>query len=680
MNEKARFLWHGGDISPEQWPAETFEEDLRLMDQARCRVFSVGIFSWAALEPEEGRYEWGWLDRVLDRFAETGKFAALATPSAAMPAWMAQKYPEILRTGPEGMRRHFAERVNFCWTSPEYRRQCRRMAEALAQRYGKHPAVVLWHVSNEYSGACHCDLCAAAFREWLKRKYEGDLGRLNHEYWTAFWSHTFTDWEQIAIPVSPLGDRSINGLEIDWRRFVTDQTIDFFQNESAPLREHSDIPVTTNLMGTYPGLDYWQLSKHMDVICWDSYPRFTQGPMQLSDWQYTAFRHDLNRSFKRKPFIMIESSPGSSNWYPVMELKRPGEHRMEGLQALAHGSDAVMYFQWRQSRGCREKFHGAVVQHDGTANTRIFREVAQLGQTLEKLEGLVGADTPARAAVVYDWQNEWAIDIAGGPRRTRMGYLSECLRYYGALWQLAIPTDVVEALSDFSPYDLVVAPMLYMVKPGVAESLERFVERGGSLVLTYYSGLVNENDLAFLGGFPGPLRKLMGVWVEEVEAVHEGTTNAVLPMHETDLGLKLKYAASEFFERVHAESADVLATFESDMFAGMPAVTRNRFGKGEAYYVASKIEPDFVIDLMRGIARRLRLESDWKGDLPNGVFARRRHAIRGEYLFLINFNLTTATVDFAENGFRDAETGTEVAGRFELPPRGSLVLLRSRTE
>jgi len=672
---KAPFLWHGGDFSPEQWPPELLETDLRLMDDAHCQVFSVGIFSWAALEPSEGRFDFDWLDRVLDAFAERGKFAALATPSAAMPGWLAQKHPDVLRVEPDGGRRRFGERVNHCWSSPEYRRRCREMAERLAKRYGKHPAVVLWHVSNEYNGACHCERCADAFREWLRGKFDGDLGRLNHEYWSAFWGHTYTNWSQITIPVAPYGDLSIIGLRLDWKRFVSDQIIDFFLNESKPLRELTDIPITTNLMGTYPGIDYWELAKHMDVIAWDSYPRFTDGPMKLSDWQFTAFRHDLNRSFHQKPFILIESSPGSSNWYPVMEFKRPGEHRMEGMQALAHGSDAVMYFQWRQSRGCQEKFHGAVVQHDGGSDTRIFQEVAELGKTLEGLKGLVGAETRPQAAVVYDWENEWAIDLAGGPRRTRMGYHHECLQWYGAFWKRAIPVDVIESESELDSYRVVVAPMLYLVKPGVAERLESYVAGGGTLILTYYSGCVNENDLVFQGGFPGPLRKLAGVWVEEIEAVQDGVANSIRTQLD---GLKPSYAATHFFERIHAESAEVLATFESDFYAGMPALTRNRFEKGETYYVSTRVEPQFAADFIALLAESKGLESDWAGPLPVGVFARCRRAADADYVFLINFKRDSARVEITERDLKDAESGEIASGQLELPPYGSRVLVRTR--
>lgn len=674
-NPRLPAIWHGGDYNPDQWPPELLETDLKLMDEANCQVFSVGIFSWAALEPEEGKYTFEWLDRVMDRFAETGKYAALATPSAAMPAWMAQKYPEILRTEKNGIRNMFGNRVNFCWTSPEYRKRAREIAKRLAERYGKHPALVLWHVSNEYGGECYCDLCRKAFQDWLRVKFDDDLGRLNEAYWTAFWSHTFTDWSEIPLPGWPRGDDSMVGLSLDWRRFTSAQIVDFYNNEAAPLRP-TGVPVTTNLMGTYPGLDYWRLAPHMDVIAWDSYPAFGDRKMGLDDWIHTAFKHDLNRSLKRKPFLMIESTPGSSNWYRVMSLKRPGAHRMEGMQALAHGSDAVMYFQWRQSRGSREKFHGAVVQHDRTSKTRIFREVAELGKELKRLAAVAGTQTVAEAAVIYDWENAWAIELAGGPRRLDMRYQGTCIDFYRALFEQSVPTDVIESTASLDPYKLVVAPMLYLVKPGVAESFTRFVEGGGTLVLTYYSGMVDENDLCFLGGFPGPLRELAGVWSEEIDALYEGETNRVRFAPGNDLGIGGSFEARELFEMIHAEGAEVLAEYESDFYSGRPSLTRKVTGKGETYFVASRNDAAFHREFMRGLVERAGLARDFGAAVPEGVFVRKRVAPEGEFLFVINFMDDETVMPWSESGFQDLESNQAPLDTLRLGAREARVFFR----
>ena len=311
---------HGGDYNPDQWKdtPEIWEEDMRLMKLAHCNAMSVGIFAWSSLEPEEGHFTFDWLDEIMDKLAKNGGYAVLATPSGARPAWMSFKYPEVLRVQANRQRILHGARHNHCYTSPIYREKTRIINRKLAERYKDHPALLIWHVSNEYGGECHCDLCQAAFREWLKVKYEGDLDKLNRAWWTGFWSHTYTDWSQIESP-APHGERSVHGLNLDWKRFVTDQTIDFFKSEIAPLKEVTpDIPVTTNFMGTYTGLDYWKFARELDVVSWDNYPMWHG---EQPDWELGAkigFVHDINRSLRGgKPFMLMESTPSMVNWAPV---------------------------------------------------------------------------------------------------------------------------------------------------------------------------------------------------------------------------------------------------------------------------------------------------------------------------------------------------------------------------
>jgi beta-galactosidase len=540
-----------------------------------------------------------------------------------------------------------ANRVNYCWTSPVYREKAQGMARRLAERYGDHPALALWHVSNEYGGVCHCDLCAAAFRYWLQRKFGGDLDRLNAAYWTRFWSHTFTDWSQIEIPGQPHGESSIHGLSLDWRRFTTDQIVDFFVRESAPLREITpEIPVTTNLMGFYPGINPWKIAPHLDVVAWDSYPGFT-GPLDdPQTWASVAFAHDLTRSLKRQPFLLMECTPSVSNWYEELTLKRPGMHMLEGLQAVAHGADGIGYFQWRQSRGGQEKFHGGVVAHDGTENTRVFRDVAGLGAALAELSEVAGTETESQVAILYDWENAWAVEDAVGPRAKGKDYLATCRAHYTPLWEAGVAVDLVTSESDFTPYRLLVAPMLYMVKPGVAERIEAFVRDGGTFVTTYWTGIVDENDRCFQGGFPGPLRKVLGIWSEEIDALRDNQANSVEFVLGNDLGLKGSYPARTLCDLIHSETADVLATYGSDFYIGRPALTRNRLGQGEAYYIASRNDKEFTNALLQALIPRAAIEPCLTDPLPKGVTARRR----GDHLFVMNCTAQPQAIESAEHG------------------------------
>lgn len=671
-------LWHGADYNPDQWQSrpDILKDDIRLMKEAACNVMAVGIFAWSALEPEEGRFTFDWLDRTLDDLAAAGIHAVLATPSGARPAWLAQKYPEVLRVNALRQRQLFGTRHNHCFTAPAYREKCRILNTLLAERYQKHPALLVWHVSNEYGGTCHCPLCQEAFRAWLRERY-GSLENLNEQWWTSFWSHRYSDWSQIESP-SPLGETSVHGLNLDWRRFTTFQTVDFLKAEMTPLRRLTpDVPVTTNMMGTYYDLDYAKFAPELDLVSWDAYPMWGQPGGDWREAVGVSFTLDLYRAMKSgRPFMLMESTPSQTNWQEVCKPKRPGMHLLASLQAVAQGSDTVQYFQWRKSRGSSEKFHGAVVDHCGHANTRVFRDVTEVGRALEKLGEVAGTTSQPEVAVVFDWENRWALDDAQGPRADK-GYLEACVAHYTPFWKRGIPADVISSEADFTPYRLIVAPMLYMLKPGVAERLEEFVRLGGTLVTTYWSGIVNENDLCFLGGFPGPLRKLLGIWAEEIDALYPGETNPVIPAPDNTLGLSGRYQARELCDVIHAETAGVLATYGADFYAGYPALTENRFGDGSAIYVASRNDEIFTGDLMAALAERLGLRHTVAAALPEGVTAQMRSDGETDHVFLMNFQPHPETLDLAGETFMDMMTGQPVSGELTLPALGVRVLRRT---
>ncbi|MDF3130335.1 beta-galactosidase [Kiritimatiellaeota bacterium B1221] len=674
------YFAHGGDYNPDQWMhryPEVLEEDLRLMNLANCNTFSLGIFSWMDYEPREDEFHFDWMRKILDNLHGQGSQVVLATPSGSKPAWLSKAYPEVCRVNEQGLRAHHHRRHNHCMTSPVYREKVAILNQKLAKEFGDHPAVKMWHLSNEYGGECHCDLCHRAFQDWLKNRYE-TLDELNHAWWSYFWSHRIGDWSEIDPR-----DESVDGMRLDWRRFVSHQTLDFMKAEIAALRAGTATqPVTTNMMGFYQGLDYWRFAEVVDVISDDAYPQWKNTAQDLNTAALLGCVHDMHRSMKQgKPWMLIESCPDAPQWQGTARLKRPGVYRNEMLQAVAHGADAIMYFQWRKGRGGSEKFHGAVVDHEGSENTRVFKQVSELGSTLQKLAPIVGTSTKSEVAVIMDWDSRWALECSQGPLiiKGENQYLTPILKSHRGFWENGVSTDVLESLGDFSGYRMVIAPQLYLLKPGVAERLRRFVEDGGTLVLTYLSGVVGESNLCLREGFPGGgLRKLCGVWAEEIDYLYEGETQEIDFLPGNTLELKGRWQTGRTCERVHAEGAEILATFTHDFYAGSPALTCNAVGKGSVYYLAASMDTAFWKAFSQSLISNAKLSRILETELPEGVHIRERGDENKTYIFIQNFNNHSVEIDLGNLTGRCMETGLSVQGRLKLKGWHSRVLCKKR--
>lgn len=650
-SNKVKKVLYGGDYNPEQWPEEIWQEDMRLFKLAHIDVVTLNVFSWAALQPDENTYDFSKLDKIMDLVKENGLNVCLATSTAAHPAWMARKYPDILRTDRNGIKRKFGARHNSCPNSPTYRKYAVALADKIAERYKDYDNIVAWHISNEFGGECYCENCEKAFRSWVKNKY-GTIEEVNRAWNMSFWGHTLYDFDDIVLPDMRSeefmwGDAvrsNFQGLSIDYNRFNSDSMLECYRLEQETVKKYTpDIPVTTNLMGTCKDLDYYKWGRTMDFISWDNYPACDAKPYEAS------LRHDLMRGVGGgKPFALMEQTPSVTNWHPYCNLKRPGVMRLWSYQAVAHGADTVMFFQMRRTIGACEKYHGAVIDHVGNENTRVFRELTALGEELERIGSqTLGARADSKVAIVFDWENWWAAEFSAGPSRL-INYVKEVSCYYEALNKLNISVDMVGTEDDLSSYKLVIAPLLYMCKDGYDEKLRQYVKAGGRFLTTYFSGYVEDHDLVITGGYPGRLKDILGIWVEESDALPENETNSFIYKGKT-------YPAAVLCDLLHPQGAEALASYESDFYAGMPVLTKNKFGEGYSYYVACRSNEQFYKDYLKEICDELEIKP--VEETPSGVEATLRINESGSYLFLLNHNPEATTFALTEGG-EDILTGT----------------------
>lgn len=667
---KIPVLLHGGDYNPDQWldRPDILEEDIKMMKKAGVNTATVGVFSWSALEPQEGNFQFGWLHDIMDKLYENGIYTVLATPTGARPAWMDEKYPSVLRVEKDGRRNHHSGRHNHCMSSLEYRALVEKMDTKLAQEFGSHPGLILWHISNELGGECYCDSCKKRFQEYLREKYHNNIEELNKQWWTSFWSRRFDSFEQIEPPYDN-GEHSILGLNLDWKRFNSWNMKDYLAFERRILKKYTpQVPATANFMKLFEQLDYVDLAKEIDIISWDGYPSWNNDyEMPADTAAELSFDHAVMRSLKKdKPFMLMESTPSLVNWHSVNKLKRPGILRASSIQTIGCGSDTVQYFQWRKGRGAAEQFHGAVVDHLGRDDTRVFKEVSEVGELLKKLAPVTGSRVASKAAVLFDWSNRWAIKDMQGMAHDTKKYEKEVRKFYNIHLKKGINADIVFPLEDLSSYSLVVLPMYYAVSKEAGAWLKEYVKNGGTVVATYLTAYVNENTLAYLGGFPGAgLGEVFGLYAEELDTLYPTDSNAVL-MKDGN-----KAIVKDYCELIKLTGAEVLGTYESDFYAGMPAVTVHSYGNGKAYYIGTRMEEEDLIKFFTPIWSECGIKEK---ELPEGVEYLTRTAEDGStFDFYVNYNAMPVTVQLSKDG-TNLLNGEAVSGKVEILPFNAVVV------
>jgi len=672
---KVDAILHGGDYNPEQWldHPDILQEDIRLMKEAHINVVTLGVFSWSVYEPVEGEYHFEWLKDIMDNLYKNGIYTILATPSGARPAWLDFKYPTVRRTNSKGEKNLHGERHNQCMTSLNYRAQVKKIDTMLAKTFGQHPGLIMWHISNEIGSECWCDACRVQFQNFLRKRYNNNIEDLNKAWWTTFWSHRFNNFEQIDPP-SGRGEKSIQGLNLDWKRFTTENTISFMKEEIDVVKHYSpDIPVTTNFMHLYSALDYNKMAKELDVVSWDSYPRYNNPDETLFDtFVGDTFDNVMMRSFKKdRPFMMMESVPSLVNWHEVNKAKRPKIHMLTSIHTVANGSDTVQYFQWRKGRGSYEQYHGAVVDHLGRSDTRVFKDVKEVGAALSKLKEIQGSVIVSKAAIIYDQENRWAIEDAAAFSKKTKKYPESCMAILKIFMKNGVDVDIISSEEDYSDYDLIVAPQLYLLKDGVAGRMKEFVKNGGTILSTYMTGYVDKSTLCYLGGFPGDgLTELFGLYSEEIDTLYPQDKNGVSFVD----GAKITgdYSAKDYCDILKLQTAKALANYTDDFYAGTPAITVNEYGEGKAYYVGARVEESCMENILTAIFDEKNIAYN---KLPEGVEYHCRTLGENKYDFFMNCSNEDVTVKLAGPGV-NMLTGENVDGEATIKALEALVVKR----
>jgi beta-galactosidase len=632
-------MLYGGDYSPVQWPEEVWLEDARLMREAGVNLVSLGVFAWSRLEVAPREFDFGWLDRVIDMLHAHSVSVNLATPTASPPPWLVRRHPDILPVTAVGTTLWHGSRRHYCPHSPAYREAAVRITTALADRYGAHPALAMWHIDNEY--ACHvtecfCERSAAAFRLWLRERH-GSIEGLNDAWGSAFWSQTYGDWEEIEPPRAT--PTFVNPTQLlDWRRFWSEAWLACLRDQASVLRAVTpDVPITTNFMGFHGPLDYWAWSPEEDVVSNDSYP-----DMADPDWMVgAAMAYDLMRSLgSGRPWILMEQAPAHVNWRDRNVTKRPGVMRLGSYQAIARGADGVMFFQWRASRAGAEKHHSGMVPHAGTTS-RTWREIAALGQELRRCDELIGSQVPADVAILFDWENLWALG-AGPLPSSAIRLLPQIKAFYTPFHARQVTVDFAHPEDDLSKYRLVIAPHLYMTSDIAAGNLIEYVRTGGTLLMSFFSGIVDTNDHVRVGGYPNQFTQMLGLRVEEFAPHAEGQTTSILTRDGS------RFTGALWSDVIDPAGATPVATYADDFYAGRAAITRHAYGDGTAFYLGTmpdEVGMSWLTELICRTGRVARM-----AESPYGVEAVQRRDASHTWLFLLNHTSEPADVPLAATG------------------------------
>ncbi|HZL28999.1 MAG TPA: beta-galactosidase [Acidobacteriaceae bacterium] len=650
---------------PEQWPEARWEADLTLMEKAHMHVVRVGEFAWSTLEPTEGHYDLDWLERAIDLAGKHGIYTVLGTPTATPPAWLTTKYPETLRIDENGRRDEHGNRLQYDWSNERYRALSRGIVERMAARFGHNPYVIGWQIDNEISQTSTSDGARKQFQDWLQKRY-GTLDALNARWTTAYWSEAYTDWSQIPIPKHGGVDNGNPGLLLCWRLFISDTWKSYLLNQIDVIRPRSDARqfITTNTMGFFQYYDHYVTEAVLDLAAWDDYV-----PDGKVDPVWNGMAHDLTRGFKRKNFWVMETQPGFVNWSGVNPSLKKGDIRALVWHDIAHGADAVNFWQWRSALNGQEQYHGTLVGPDGTP-VPLYPEVQQVGAEFEKVGAVLrGTQVQSQVALLHSYESRWAIEWQ--PQSNKFDPLAEMARYYGPLHRATQAVDIVPPNVDLSMYKLVIAPALNLLTDADAKNLISYVTGGGNLVLTTRSGMKDADNSLYTERQPGPLASLLGGRVEQFYALKD-----TVPVE----GEMLHSNASIWAELLSTSSPDtkVLLRYgkSNGWLDGQPAVISRWIGSGSITYVGTILDDAATETLTTYLLNEAHV-AQASLVVPNGVEANVRSGPGGKVHLLINFSDKPQTIHLPKAMKDDLGEGGKVSD-VALPVSGVAILSESR--
>jgi len=662
-------FYFGVDYYPEHWPEDRWPEDARLMAEADINLVRMAEFAWSFLEPSPDHFEFDWLDRALHILQKHGIQAVLGTPTASPPPWVMTMLPDAYRVLESGRRQTYGNRREYCPTHPGYRERSRIITQAMAEHYADHPAVIGWQIDNELGGRCYCPVCRAAFHSWLQRKY-GSLGAVNAAWGTAFWSHVYTDWAQIPVPLQTGGVPN-PGLDLDYRRFMSDTYVGFQQGQVDILRQicpHH--PVMHNFMGfRYDQIDYFDLAQTLDVVTWDNYLRTSWSRDGHVDAVASALGHDTMRGLKNQAFWLMEQQSGCGGWQEVGLVPRPGEMRLWTYQAIAHGADAIVYFRWRTARFGTEQFWHGVLEHHGRPRRR-YRELQAIGAELKQMGStLAGAQSRPQVGMILSYDSRFAFQ--GQPNHSDFQYPELFRSYYAALHRRNLGVDIVSPTADLDRYGLVIAPALYVLDEETADSLRHYAESGGTLLLTARSGVKDEANAAVNGPLPGLLANICGIEVEEYDALHPDIQVPLAWEKNGPAAGLPDVHASLWCDVLTTDAAQIVARYGSEFYRDRAAITMNQLGQGRAVYVGTLGDTVLHEVMVQWLVKLAAISSALAA--PDGVEAVERWKEDQRLLFLLNHTDRGCEV-VLPRPMSDLLAGGRATSQVDLEPKGVRIL------